>query len=337
MITDNQVRRLKLIMQREKSITRASDKTGMDVKTARKYIRLNRLPSEVKVEHTWRTREDPFKDVWDELRSMLEVNPSLESKTLFEYLQRKYRGKFSDGQLRTLQRKVKRWRALEGPPKEVFFPQEHHPGVLSQSDFTNMNKLGITIGGQRFDHLLYHFVLTYSNWEAGTVCFSESFESLSEGLQNALWELGGVPQCHQTDRLSARVRKTSGPEEFTQRYLSLMRYYGIKPKKTQADSPNENGDVEQSHYRFKKAVEQSLLLRGSSDFESRQEYEDFLRNIFMQLNAGRGERFSEELKVLTRLPKSRIDTCKRLNVRVGPSSTIRVPLSGIMFIRLTAV
>ena len=324
MVTDNQVRRLKLIMQRKKNITIASDKAGMDVKTARKYIRLNRLPSEVKVDHTWRTREDPFKDVWDESRSMLEVNPKLEAKTLFEYLQRKYRGKFSDGQLRTLQRKVKRWRALEGPSKEVFFPQIHHPGMLSQSDFTDMNKLGITIAGRRFDHLVYHFVLTYSNWETGTICFSESFESLSEGLQNALWELGGVPQFHQTDRLSAGVQKTSSPEEFTQRYSALVRYYSLKPKKTQAASPNENGDVEQRHYRFKKAVEQSLLLRGSTDFTCRQEYEEFLKNLFMQLNAGRSERFFEELKVLRRLPKNRLDSCKRLSVRVGSSSTIRV-------------
>jgi len=324
MLTDRQVRRLKLIMQREKSITRASDKTGMDVKTARKYIKINRLPSEIKVDHSWRTREDPFKDVWEEVRSMLVLNSSLEAKTLFDYLQRKYPGKFSDGQLRTLQRHVKSWRALEGPPREVFFPQEHKPGILSQSDFTNMNKLCITICGQRFAHLLYHFVLTYSNWETGTICFSESFESLSEGLQNALWELGGVPQTHRTDRLSAGVQKTSGPEEFTQRYTGLLRHYRLRGNKIQTGKPNENGDVEQRHYRFKKAVEQSLLLRGSSDFASREEYEDFLKKLFIQLNAGRHARFEEELKVLRRLPNNRLDSCKRITVKVGQSSTIRV-------------
>jgi len=324
MVTDRQVRRLKLIMQREKNLTLASDKAGMDVKTARKYIRLGQLPGEIKVDHTWRTREDPFKDVWEEVRSMLLWNSSLEAKTLFDYLQRKYPGRFSDGQLRTLQRHVKRWRALEGPPREVFFPQEHHPGVLSQSDFTHMNKLDITICGLRFDHMIYHFVLTYSNWEAGTICFSESLESLSEGLQNALWELGGVPQTHRTDRLSAGVQKTSCPEEFTQRYRGLLKHYRLNGSKIQTGRPNENGDVEQRHYRFKKAVEQSLLLRGSSDFTSREEYGDFLKKLFIQLNAGRHERFSEELKVLRRLPENRLDSCKRLTVKVGQGSTIRV-------------
>ena len=146
----------------------------------------------MKTDHTWRTRPDSFADTWPEVRSHLEVNPGLEAKTLFEHLQRKYPGRFQDGQLRTLQRRVKTWRALEGPPREVFFPQVHKPGALSQSDFTEMTSLGVTICGQPFDHLVYHFVLTYSNFESATICFSESFEALSEGLQNALWELGGV-------------------------------------------------------------------------------------------------------------------------------------------------
>jgi hypothetical protein len=187
-----------------------------------------------------------------------------------------------------------------------------------------MNALGVSIQGQLFDHLIYHFVLPYSNWETGTICFSESFESLSEGLQNALWELGGVPERHRTDRLSAAVQKPNNPEEFTQRYRALLNHYGLKGHKTQPESPNENGDIEQRHYRMKKASEQSLMLRGSRDFPSRQGYAEFLRKLFYQLNQGRMDRFQEELKVLRRLPPSRLDSCKRLQVRVGPSSTIRV-------------
>jgi len=148
----------------------------------------------------------------------LDLNPGLEAKSLFEHFQQEYPGLFSDGQLRTFQRKVKCWGVLEGPGKEVFFPQEHYPVDVSKSDFTCMNSLGVTIQGARFDHLIYHFVLTYSNWEAGTICFSETFESLSEGLQNALWELGGVPGRHRADRLSAAVHKECNPEEFTARY-----------------------------------------------------------------------------------------------------------------------
>jgi len=323
-VTDRQVRILMELLRKGKNIITAASKADMDEKTARKYRRLGKLPSEIKVEHTWRTREDPFSEVWEEVKEKLEINPGLEAKTLFEDLQRRHPGQFADAQLRTLQRRVKIWRALEGPPKEVFFPQQHHPGELCQSDFTYMGSLGVTIQGQPFDHLIYHFVLTYSNWETGTICFSESFESLSEGLQNALWELGGVPKTHRTDRLSAAVKKPDNPEEFTQRYKALLNHYHLQGHKTQPASPHENGDVEQRHYRFKKALDQSLMLRDSRDFSSREEYAGFVRKLFSQLNAGRRDRFKEEQEVLRRLPPKHLDSCKKLTVRVGPSSTIRV-------------
>ena len=218
---------------------------------------------------------------------MLEVNAGLEAKTVFEYLQRRDPGQFADGQLRTLQRRVKSWRATEGPAREVFFAQQHLPGRLGASDFTHMEELGVTLQGQSFPHLIYHFVLTYSNWEAGTVCYSESFESLCEGLQNAIWELGKVPQRHRTDRLSTAVNNASDPAEFTERYQGLLRYYGLEGEKTQAGHGNENGDVEQRHHRFKRAVGQELLLRGSRDFASVAEYQQFLQGLFERLNAGR--------------------------------------------------
>ena len=324
MVTDRQVMMLMKLIETEKTLATAAAKAGMDEKTARKYRRLGKLPSEVKVEYSWRTREDPFAEVWQEVKEKLEINPGLEAKTLFEDLQRRYPGRFADGQLRTLQRRVKAWRALEGPAKEVFFPQVHKPGQLCQSDFTHMKSVGVTIQRQPFGHLIYHFVLTYSNWETGTICFSESFESLSEGLQNALWKLGGVPRKHRTDRLTAAVQKPDRPEEFTRRYGALLNHYGLEGDKTQAASPNEIGDVEQRHYRFKKALDQALMLRGSRDFTSRDEYAAFMRKLFSQLNSGRTVRLAEELKVLRRLPIQRLESCKRLRLRVGPSSTIRV-------------
>jgi hypothetical protein len=193
----------------EKTQELAAAKAGMDIKTARKYLANSRPPSEQKAEREWRTRPDPFEQVWEEVRQKIDANPGLEAKTLFEALQRESPGEFADGQLRTLQRHIKRWRATEGPGREVFFGQKHVPGRLGQSDFTYMNELDILIGGQSFPHMLYHFVLTYSNWEDVTLCYSESFESLSEGLQDALWELGGVPLRHQTDRLSTAVNNMS--------------------------------------------------------------------------------------------------------------------------------
>jgi hypothetical protein len=324
MVSDRQVRRVMEYMQTERTKALAADKAGMDAKTARRYVRLGKLPSEVRGAHTWRTREDPFKEVWEEMRQLLASQPGLEAKTLFEDLQRRRPGDFSDGQLRTLQRRIKRWRALEGPGREVYFAQEHHPGELCQSDFTDMASLGVTIAGAPFKHLVYHLVLTYSNWETGTICFSESFESLSEGLQNALWELGGIPLYHQTDRLTAAVQKTSHPEEFTARYSALLRHYGLEGKKTNAREAHENGDVEQRHYRFKRTVDQALMLRGSQDFTSREEYSAFLRTLFTRMNSGRRRRLEEELPVLRRLPAKRLEACKRVTVRVGPSSTIHV-------------
>ena len=205
MVTDQQVRKLMKLIKTEKQLSSAAAKAGMCEKTARKYLRSGKLPSESVAPHSWRTREDPFAEVWEEVRVFLKDNPGLEAKTLFAELQRRYPGRFPDGQLRTLQRRVKTWRALEGPLQEIFFAQEHHPGALGQSDFTHMDSLGVTLGGQPFNHLVYYFVQTYSNWETGSVCFSESFESLSAGLQAALFELGGVPKAHQSDRLSAAV------------------------------------------------------------------------------------------------------------------------------------
>jgi len=324
MVTDQQMRKLMGLRNKEKTLSNAASKAGMDENTARKYLRLGKLPSQVKKHHTWQTRENPFEEVWGKSKEFLGLNPGLEAKTLFEYFQRENPGRFADGQLRTFQRKVKRWRALEGPAQEIYFPQQHRPGELCESDFTCMNSLGVTIQRQRFDHLIYHFVLTYSNWETGTVCFSESFESLSEGIQNALWELGGVPRRHRTDRLSAAVHKECNPEEFTQRYQALLRHYGIKGDKIRSGEAHENGDIEQRHHRFKRALDQALMLRGSRDFESREAYEAFLQKLFHQLKSGRKERFAEELKVLRRLPERRLDDFRWLTARVGPSSTINV-------------
>ncbi len=326
MVTDKQVRLLMKYSQEQKTLTQAAAKAGMDVKTARKYRESGRLPSQLKADHAWRTRADPFSEVWEEVKKMLKPNEGFEAKTLFDYLQRKYPGRFQDGQLRTLQRRIKTWRALEGPEKEVFFAQVHYPGDRCQSDFTHVSNLQITIAGQPFPHLIYHFVLTYSNWETGTICFSESFASLSEGLQNALWELGGVPQAHQTDRLTAAVQKLGeeDKEEFTAAYRSLLKHYGLEGRAIQAGRANENGDVEQRHYRFKSALEQTLLLRGNRNFDDRAEYEAFLRKLFKQLNAGRRERLQEELKVLRQLPTLRLDDCQRIKVKVNSGSTIQV-------------
>ena len=308
----------------EKNQELAAAKAGMAANTARDYLGDPRLPSERKEDRNWRTRTDPFDDEWEKIREQVATNPGLEGKTIFEALQRQHPGKFADGQLRTLQRRLKHWRATAGPEQEVFFAQQHVAGRLGQSDFTRMGELNITIGGQSFPHLLYHFVLTYSNWEDVSLCYSESFESLSDGLQNALWELGGVPLDHRTDRMSLAVNNASDEREFTTRYESLLRHYKMTGQKIQAGKANENGDVEQRHYRLKRAVDQSLLLRGSRDFPSVDEYKKFVRALVAQLNAGRRERLRIEMQYLRPLPAGRLESMKRERVKVDSGSLIYV-------------
>ncbi len=230
--------------------------------------------------------------------------------------------RFSDGQLRTLQRRIKQWRATEGPAQEVYFAQEHRAGELCESDFTHLTDIEITIGGEPFAHMLYHFVLTYSNWETGTICPSESFASLSEGLQNALWKLGGVPLLHRTDRMTAAVNNLTEQAEFQRSYQALLRHYGLEGRKIQPAQPNENGDIEQRHYRFRRALEQALLLRGDRDFGTVEHYSVFLSELFEQLNSGRQKRLAEEMERLAPLPDRRLESARRVRVRVNSGSLI---------------
>jgi hypothetical protein len=324
MVTDRQVRKLMKLLASGVPLATAALKADMDPKTARKYRRSGLFPSQTHSPRSWRTRDDPFADVWDDLRPLLEINPGLLATTLFAYLQRRYPGRFQDGQLRTLQRKLKAWRALEGPPKEVFFPQAHQPARLGASDFCHLSALGVSIQGLPFDHLLYHFVLPYSNWEIGSICFSESFESLSAGLQSALFALGGAPLRHRTDSLSAAVQPLGDRSRFTRRYQELLAHYGIEGEHIQPGKAHENGDVEQRHHRFKVALDQALMLRGNRDFDSRPAYALFLGELFAQLNAGRSNRLAQELPLLRPLPAIRLDVFRTLRARVGPSSTLRV-------------
>lgn len=326
MVRDAQVKGLLRFMTSGMSLSTAALKSGMSETTARKYRKVGRLPSQIQPSHEWRTRPDPFAEVWSaEIEPLLSTNPGLQAKTVFEHLLERHPQRFDAGQLRTLQRRFREWRALHGEGKEVFFPQQHHPGVMGSSDFTEMNSLGISIGGTPFGHLVYHFVLTYSNWEDVTVCFTESLESLSEGLQNALWRLGGVPAKHRTDCLTAAVNNLKDVREFTARYKAILAHYGLEGTHTNPDSGHENGDVEQRHRRLRGAVDQALMLRGSRDFESRREYEGFVTEIVTKLNRTRRSRLDEEVALLRPLPRLRLPVYVELRrLPVSNASTIRV-------------
>jgi len=312
------------LQRTERTLASAAAKAGMDEKTARKYRGMGRPPSQCKKPHTWRTRVNIFAGVWPEIEQFLKQDQSVEAVTIMGHLCRTYGGRFKPTQVRTLQRHMKQWRASAGAPREVFFPQQHQAERQGQSDFTNMNELKVTLAGQAFDHMYYHFVLTYSNWETGTICFSESFEALAGGLQNALWELGAVPEEHRTDSLTAAVNNLRSPAEFTERYQGLLDHYGLRASHTNAGRGHENGDVEQSHYRFKKAVAQELILRGSRDFASRAEYEQFLRRLLKRRNKERQEQLKEEMKQMRPLPAQRTEDYRTESMRVSRNSTVMV-------------
>lgn len=304
------------------ALERAALKSGMSENTARRY-RKGAPRKGARPTRTYRTRPDPFQAVWADVEKMLEAAPGLEAKTILERLLERPEGTFTEGQLRTLQRKIRRWRAEHGPHKEVMFPQQHRPGEYAQSDFTSMNDLGILIGGEPFDHLVYHFVLPYSRWETGMVCFSESFETLIAGFQRAVGELGRVPQKHRTDNLSAATHDLKdGRRAFNERYLGAMAHYGVEADRNTPGRAHENGSVEQAHHRFKRTVEQALLVRGTREFAERTGYEAFLREIF----AGRNKRrtaLGDDLRGMNELPPMRIEDFRRERVAVTRFSTIR--------------
>jgi hypothetical protein len=326
-ITDQQVRKLMEEMNKTGNKSYASMKAGMNRRTGSKYIQLGKLPSELPHhEHTWRTREDPFSEHWPEVEQWLCNAPELEGKFLFDQLCEKYPGHYQEGQVRTLQRHIKQWRATKGPDKEVFFPQKHYPGDLMQTDFTYMNSLGVTIRGEAFTHMFCHCVLTYSNWEWGCVCFSESYEAIKLGIQSSLVKLGRVPKRHRTDGTTAAThclgKGKQGKRAFNETYKQLMDHFGMEPETV--NDPNHNADVEASQNVFKRRVNQYLLFRGSRDFESRKEYEQFLYDIIEKANTLRRERLSEELAVMKELPLQRLPLYTESVETVRSSSTIRV-------------
>jgi transposase len=304
----------------------AAARTGMSERTVRKYEQAGKLPSQMKAKRIHRTRQNPFEADWPWVEDQLRRDQALQTKTLFALLCQAYPGRYQESQLRTLQRHVHGWRLAHGDEREVMFQQEHVPGRMAQSDFTVMNSLCITIDGVEFAHLVYHMVLTYSNVEAVRVCFSESFEALSEGLEACLWQIGGVPLLHRTDNLSAAVRDLDrdGLHDFTQNYRALMDHYGMQPSANTAGCANQNGDVEQSHFRFKTAVDQALRVRGSRDFSDRGSYERFLHELVRSRNLTRSQRFEADRAALRPLPAAPLDFMRELTVRVSRFSLIRV-------------
>jgi hypothetical protein len=320
-------------MSKHGQIGQAAMKADMDRKTARKYVAAGKLPSELKQPRDWRTRPDPFEEHWPEIEARLRDTPEFEAKTLFDLLQQQHPGRYEDGQLRTLQRHVKRWRATQGPDREVVLAQQHRPGEAAQTDFTHATELAVTIAGQLFAHLLCVLVLPYSNWQWATVCLSESILALRKGVQRALFQLGRVPRYHQTDGSTAATHKIPGGQaehvEGTQRpfnteYVALMRHLGMTPRLIELGEKEQNGDVEASNGAIKRRLEQALLVRGSRDFESVDAWQAFIDETLRKANANRGRRVAEDLAAMRELCVAKLPEYVEEDVKVSEWSTVRV-------------
>ena len=305
----------------------AAAKGGISVRSGRRIENQQHQPQQGRP-HDWRTRADPLADVWQaELLPMLEQQPRLQAITLWEHLQQQHPGEYERSVLRTLQRRVQQWRASHGPTKEVMFELEHRPGEMGLSDFTHFKQAEITIKGQPFEHLLYHYRLAYSSWQyVQVIQGGESFIALSEGLQNALKLCGGCPREHRSDSLSAAYRNLGGrkEQELTEMYQRLCHHYHLQPSRNNRGKAHENGAIEASHGHFKNRLHQALLLRGSSDFESVECYQQLIEQVVERLNQNAQQRFREELPHLRALPAYRYPDYEVLSVKVTTRSTINV-------------
>src|SRR3954452_3764899 len=298
---------------------------GSSESTARRVEAAPLLPSQ-RPPRQYRTRVDPFQEVWRaEVVPLLERMPGIRATTVLEELQRLPPGRYPDAVLRSLQRRMAQWRATEGPGRDLIFRQEHPPGRQALSDFTHADGFTVTIGGRPFDHLLYHFWLAFSGWEhVRAIQGGESFTALTEGLQEALWQLGGVPKEHRTDRLSAAYRNLAAEEDEAKGYRAFCQHYRMEPTRNNAGIAHENGSVEASHGHLKRTLEEALTLRGSRDFADLAGYQAFLAETIARKNAQRRQAVAVELAAMGPLPRHRTTDFSVYTVSVTRSGTISV-------------
>lgn len=319
-ITDHQMR-LYMSHRSTHDVSVAAAKAGFSTASGYRIEADPRLPSQRK-EPRGRRRPDPLADVWDaEVVPILVAAPGIRAITVLEELRRRH-PEISPGIRRTLERRIRGWRAIEGPEQDVIFRQVHEPGRQGLSDFTDMGDLGVLVAGAPLDHRLYHFRLVFSGFEhAEVVLGGESFVALAEGLQNALWALGGAPKEHRSDSLSAAFRNldTDAQDDLTARYDALVRHYRMEPSRNNAGIAHENGSIESSHGHLKAAIEDALLLRGSRDFDDFDVYRRFVDEVVGQRNARNRKRIELERPALNDLPKRRTADFEEKVVTVSSS------------------
>jgi len=285
----------------------AAAQAGMSLASAYRIEGDPRLPSQ-KASPRGRRRPDPLAEFFDaEIVPLLKTAPKMRAVAIFEEMLRRH-PEMPRRVRRTLERRIRRWRALNGPEQDVIFRQVQEPGRLGLSDFTEMGDIGIRVGGIELDHRLYHFRLACSGFEhAHVILGGESYVALAEGLQNALWALGGAPREHRSDSLSAAFRNLDrdAREDLTRRYEALCAHYGMEPTRNNRGVAHENGAIESPHGHLKHAIRDALLLRGSRDFTDLQGYRAFIDEIVGRKNARNRAHIDAERSLLQALPARR--------------------------------
>lgn len=299
----------------------AAAKASISIATAYRIEKDPRLPSQRKAPRE-RRRPDPLGDIFKaEVVPMLQASPGLRSVAIFEEMIRRH-PELGGGIRRTLERRIRSWRAIHGAEREIIFRQVHAPGRMGLSDFTDMGDAGIAIAGAALDHRLYHFRLAYSGFEhAHVVLGGESFVALAEALQNALWSLGGAPREHRTDSLSAAFRNLDPQActDLTRRYEKFCRHYGMTPSRNNTGIAHENGAIEGPHGHLKRAIQDALLMRGSADFADLAAYRGFIDEIVSRRNVRNAKRIDLERAELQPLPGQRTSDYEEVGVRVTSS------------------
>ncbi len=320
-ITDQQAK-LYMNLRRTHSRQTAAAKAGFSASTCARIEADPRLPSQ-KQTRRGRRRPDPLAPYWDsEIVPMLQATPGLRPVTVLGEMQRRHAA-FSADLRRTLERRIRLWQALHGPEREVIFRQEHPPGQQGLSDFTDTAALGVSIAGVPLEHRLYHFRLAFSGWQhVRVVLGGESFVALAEGLQNALWALGGAPAEHRSDSLSAAFRnlERDAAADLTCRYEELCAHYGMTPTRNNTGVAHENGSIEGPHAHLKSALQQALLLRGNAEFADLDAYRGFVDEVVGRANATRRKALEVERAKLRSLPPRRTDDHEEELVTVTRSS-----------------
>lgn len=305
-------------LRQNHSVTVAAAKASIGRTTAFRIEKDARLPSQ-KTKPRGRRRPDPLANIFDaEIVPLLQAAPGIRAVAIYEEILRRH-PELGDGIRRTMERRIRSWRAIHGAEQEVIFRQIQEPGRLGLSDFTDMGSLEVTVAGQLLDHLLYHFRLAYSGFEhAHVILGGESFVALAEGLQNALWSLGGAPHDHRSDSLSAAFRNLTvdDREDLTHRYEELCAHYHMKPTRNNKGIAHENGSIESVHGHIKAAIRDALLMRASNDFDDLAAYRAFVDEIVGRRNAHNLKRIEAERPHLQELPQRRTTDFEEVVVRV---------------------